>query len=144
MPPYYLEQMLELQQQLCDAESAAESLRDANSDLRGSNRDLTSKLEILESDSSRETYEAMWRQSQVPPILSPFSRPASMTEEVGVAARTLLCAQPALYPDSCALDDSTLFRKLRHMWRSSCKLIVLGKARGRHGNAFRGCRCSVK
>lgn len=52
--------MLELQQQLCDAESAAESLRDAN-------RDLTSKLEVLRADSSNETHETMWRQSQVHP-----------------------------------------------------------------------------
>lgn len=59
--------MLELQQQLCDAEGAAESLRDANSTLRGANRDLTSKLEVLRADSSNETHEAMWRQSQVHP-----------------------------------------------------------------------------
>lgn len=57
--------MLELQQQLCDAEGAAESLRDANSDLRGANRDLTSKLEVLHAESSNETHEIMLRQSQV-------------------------------------------------------------------------------
>lgn len=64
--------MLELQQQLCDAESAAESLRDANSDLRSANRDLTSKLDILESDDAKETYETMWRQSQVLPVVAPL------------------------------------------------------------------------
>lgn len=59
--------MLELQQQLCDAEGAAERLRDTNSTLRGANRDLTSKLEVLRADSSNETHETMWRQSQVHP-----------------------------------------------------------------------------
>eukprot|EP00903_Cladosiphon_okamuranus_P011049 g10434.t1 len=59
-----VEQVLELQQQLCDAESAAESLRETNSTLRGAKRDLTSKLEVLRADSLHETHETMWRQSQ--------------------------------------------------------------------------------
>lgn len=47
--------MLELQQQLADAESAAASLRDANSD-------LTSKVDVLQANSVNAS---MWRQSQV-------------------------------------------------------------------------------
>eukprot|EP00752_Nemacystus_decipiens_P009407 g8410.t1 len=59
-----VEQVLELQQQLCDAEGVTESLRDTISTLRGANRDLTSKIEVLRADSSNETHETMWRQSQ--------------------------------------------------------------------------------
>lgn len=49
------DQMLELQQQLCDAEAAAGSLRDANSE-------LTSKVEVLEAHAVNA---GMWQQSQV-------------------------------------------------------------------------------
>lgn len=66
MPTYSpMKQMLELQQQLCDAESAAESLRDSNSDLRCAYRDLTSELEVLRADKANEAHETMWQQSQV-------------------------------------------------------------------------------
>lgn len=47
--------MLELQQQLADAESAAASLRDANSD-------LTSKIDVLQANSVNAT---LWRRSEV-------------------------------------------------------------------------------
>lgn len=47
--------MLELQQQLCDAEDAAERLRVVNSD-------LASKVEVLEAGAVNAT---MWSQSQV-------------------------------------------------------------------------------
>lgn len=47
--------MLELQQQLCDAESATEQLRKANSE-------LTSKVDVLQANNVNAT---MWRQSQV-------------------------------------------------------------------------------
>lgn len=57
--------MLELQQQLCDAEQSAEKGRDENSALRSTNRDLQAKLEVLQADSENETRERMWRQSQV-------------------------------------------------------------------------------
>lgn len=59
-----MKQMLELQQQLCDAENAAESLRDSNSDLRCANRDLTSKCEVLRTDNAKVN-ETVSRQSQV-------------------------------------------------------------------------------
>lgn len=58
-------QVLELQQQLCEAEDVTESLRSTNSTLRGANRDLASKLEVLRANNSNETHETMWRQSQV-------------------------------------------------------------------------------
>lgn len=48
-------QMLELQQQLADAESAAASLRDANSD-------LTSKVDVLQANTVNAT---LWRRSEV-------------------------------------------------------------------------------
>lgn len=59
-----MKQMLELQQQLCDAENAAERLRDSNSDLSCANRDLTSKLEVLRADNANVN-ETVSQQSQV-------------------------------------------------------------------------------
>lgn len=57
--------MLELQQQLCDAERSAEKIHSDNNNLCSANRDLKAELEILQADRANENHERMWRQSQV-------------------------------------------------------------------------------
>ncbi|CAM9986890.1 unnamed protein product [Scytosiphon promiscuus] len=61
--------MLELQQQLCDAERTAEAVRADNSSLRSTNHDLKAELEVVQADSANKSQERMWRQSQVWPFV---------------------------------------------------------------------------